>query len=150
MVKNTHGGSKHKSQARKSSQNTQNITVEPSGPDEKYAIVTKMYGNGMCQVETRDDKQSLLCHIRGKFRGKNKKHNTIVLNTLVIIGLRTWESNQKNCDLICVVEGPQGDAMTQSSESDGFTFGTESSSVPSAPIEPQALIEEMDFDIDDI
>ena len=150
MVRNTQGGSKHKSQARKNNQVSRNLSIEPSGPEEKFAIVTKMYGNGMCQVETRDDKQSLLCHIRGKFRGKNKKHNTIVLNTLVIIGLRTWESSQKNCDLICVVEGPQSDAMTQSSDTDGFTFGAESSSIPAAQIEPQAVIEEMDFDIDDI
>ena len=74
MVKNTQGGSKHKSQARKA-QFVKHVDVEPSGPYEKYAKVTKMYGNGMCQVETQDDKKSLLCHIRGKFRGRHEKNN---------------------------------------------------------------------------
>ena len=41
--------------------------------------------------------------VRGKFRGKNKKHNSILLNAVVVIGLRDWESQQKNCDLIGVV-----------------------------------------------
>ena len=77
MVKNTHGGSKHKSQARKNTFQSNNAPVEPSGPNEIYAHVTKMYGNGMCQVETHcDKKMTLTCHIRGKFRGKNKKHNS--------------------------------------------------------------------------
>jgi hypothetical protein len=40
--------------------------------------------------------------------------------------------------------------MTQSTDNDGFTFGAESSSMQEPPIEPQAVIEEMDFDIDDI
>ena len=41
MVKNTQGGSKHKSQARKA-QFVKHVDVEPSGPHEKYAKVTKM------------------------------------------------------------------------------------------------------------
>ena len=87
-MKNTHGGSKHKSQARKATTNN-NLTIEPTSPLEKYAKVIKMYGNGMCQIETQDDdKLNLVCHIRGKFRGKNKRHNTLGLNSVVVIGLR--------------------------------------------------------------
>ena len=43
MVKNTHGGSKHKSQARKASNTNNNLVIEPTSPLEKYAKVTKMY-----------------------------------------------------------------------------------------------------------
>ena len=46
MPKNTHGGSKHKSQARKSFNTSNNLVIEPSSPNEKYAKVTKMFGNG--------------------------------------------------------------------------------------------------------
>lgn len=103
MVKNTQGGSKHKSQARKNSVVSNNVVVQPNGPDECFAHVTKMFGNGMCQVETHCDKKlSLVCHIRGKFRGKNKKHNTVSLNSIVVVGLRTWETDHKNCDLISI------------------------------------------------
>ena len=104
MVKNTHGGSKHKSQARKDTQqsNIQN-NIEPNGPLERWAHVTKLFGNGMCQVITHDDSPlTLTCHIRGKFRGKNKKHNNLSLNSIIIIGLRDWETQLKNCDLIAI------------------------------------------------
>ena len=103
MVRNTQGGSKHKSQARKNSAPSTNMVVQPNSPDECFAHVTKMFGNGMCQVETHGDNPlTLVCHIRGKFRGKNKKHNTVSLNAIVIVGLRTWETQYKNCDLISI------------------------------------------------
>lgn len=148
MVKNTHGGSKHKSQARKATVNTKQITIEPSDPSEKYAKVTKMFGNGMCQVELQDDHSVLVCHIRGKFRGKNKRHNTVGLNSIVVVGLRTWETEQKNCDLIGVVESSQGGLVyDDSNDSDDFIFSHSEQTA-----QPQVIptIEEDDFDIDDI
>jgi len=148
MVKNTHGGSKHKSQARKASNTNNNLVIEPTSPLEKYAKVTKMYGNGMCQVETQDDNTSLLCHIRGKFRGKNKKHNSISLNAVVVIGLRDWESQQKNCDLIGVVSAGSNTEFVEDIDSCGFTFGNETQS--NEMVAPQAIPEMDDFDIDDI
>jgi translation initiation factor IF-1 len=146
MVKNTHGGSKHKSQARKATNNVRNLTIEPSDPSEKYAKVTKMFGNGMCQVELQEDKTLLCCHIRGKFRGKNKRHNTVVMNSIVVVGLREWESERKNCDLIGVVESPSGFTAEDTNDCDEFVFSNESTVVA-----PQ-VIPEMDdeFNIDDI
>ena len=91
-------------QARKDTQqsNIQN-NIEPNGPNERWAHVTKLFGNGMCQVITHDDSPlTLTCHIRGKFRGKNKKHNNVSLNSIIIIGLRDWETEVKNCDLIAI------------------------------------------------
>ena len=125
MVKNTQGGSKHKSQARKNSVVTNNVVVQPNGPDECFAHVTKMFGNGMCQVETHCDKKlSLVCHIRGKFRGKNKKHNTVSLNSIVVVGLRSWETDLKNCDLISI---SNSSFSSSSSDTDLIQFNHSSS-----------------------
>ena len=145
MVKNTHGGSKHKSQARKATQ-VRNVVIEPKDPSEKYAKVTKMFGNGMCQVELQEDRMQLVCHIRGKFRGKNKRHNTVVLNSVVVVGLREWETDKKNCDLIGVIESPVGFADIDTNEDDEFVFSNET-----AMVAPQVIPEmDEDFDIDDI
>ena len=79
MVKNVKGGSGHKGQARKytttnnvNSNNTR-LALEEG---ELYAQVTKNMGNGMCHVICQD-KITRLCFIRGKFRGRGKRDNTI-------------------------------------------------------------------------
>lgn len=125
MVKNTQGGSKHKSQARKNAVPSVTRDIEPNGTNELYAHVTKMFGNGMCQVETHcDKKMTLVCHIRGKFRGKNKKHNTVALNSNVIIGLRDWETENKNCDLISILNSSFTYSANSnlSNDQDSFVF----------------------------
>tara|TARA_B100000941_G_scaffold290693_1_gene274210 strand:- start:983 stop:1459 length:477 start_codon:yes stop_codon:yes gene_type:complete len=127
MVKNTQGGSKHKSQARKNAVPSVTRDIEPNGTNELYAHVTKMYGNGMCQVETHcDKKMTLVCHIRGKFRGKNKKHNTVALNSNVIIGLRDWETENKNCDLISILNSSFTSSANSnlSNDQDSFVFSS--------------------------
>ena len=100
MVKNTTGGSGHKSQARKLvSGKSTNIVRVAQESGEKYAIITKMLGNGMCNITTEDG-EKLLCHIRGKFKGRNKKNSIISCNSIILVGIREWESIVKNCDLI--------------------------------------------------
>ena len=100
MVKNTTGGSGHKSQARKLVDSGVSSKVpEPSNEFEVYATVTKLFGNGMCQVKTNNNLE-LVCHIRGKFRGRNKKNNLISVNSFLLVGLREWENPPKNCDLL--------------------------------------------------
>jgi len=99
MVKNTKGGKGAKSMARKS-HNFANKNIRFSeDPLEQYACVTKMLGNGMCQISLNDG-STLMGHIRNKFRGKQKRHNMITINSVVLIGLREWESTAKNCDII--------------------------------------------------
>lgn len=99
MVKNTKGGKGAKSMASKS-QNFANKSIRFSqDPLELYACVTKMLGNGMCEI-TLDNGSTLMGHIRNKFRGKQKRHNLITINSIVLIGLREWESTPKNCDII--------------------------------------------------
>lgn len=111
MVKNTNGGSKHKSSARKHADTTANAYRDPtpSSPYEKIATVDRLLGNGMCIVLTHEPKPlTLLCHIRGKFRGKQKSHNIVSNKSIVLIGLRDWESTPKNCDLLAICKGGNG------------------------------------------
>ena len=108
MVKNTTGGSKHKGQARKLvsnfKQNNKLRIAEEEG--EVYAQVIKMLGNGMCHVSSLDGVKRL-CFIRGKFRGRGKRDNTLRIGTWLLIGLREWEMEKKfsetdlqKCDLL--------------------------------------------------
>lgn len=106
MVKNLTGG-KHKNKARK------HMTAKPSNilrvsknELEVYAQVCKLLGNGMCHVNTLDNRQ-LLCHIRGKFRGRGKRDNFIKIGSWLLVGLRDWEMTSNatstklnNCDLL--------------------------------------------------
>ena len=111
MVKNTTGGSKHKSMARKlvnapASNKIRFSEVE----DECYAKVVKMLGNGMCHVNIlyqNNIHQNVVCHIRGKFRSRNKKNNLVTLGGTLLVGLRTWTSKIDACDLLCVYNDNQ-------------------------------------------
>ena len=106
MVKNT-GGNKTKGQARKFVTAPKSSFLRLSeDPCEVYAQVTKTLGNGMCHVICIDD-ETRLCHIRGKFRGRGKRDNTITNGTWILVGLREWELGKKsdgkklqNCDLL--------------------------------------------------
>ena len=103
MVRNTTGGGRTKGLARKH-QNTggsRGHTRVPEEEGEEIGIVNKMYGNGMCEIFNNDNIK-LIGHIRNKFRGRQKRHNKIESSMLVLIGLRTWESTLKNCDILCI------------------------------------------------
>ena len=92
MVKNKKGGSSHKKMARKN--------VAPKGgyanrrlrlPKEEGEIiarVTAMSGGGCCVIKCTDGKERTLV-IRGKFRGRNKRDNTIRAGSIVLAGLRS-------------------------------------------------------------
>jgi len=102
MVKNTSGGRKSKQIARKTTLFTaKEPTRTASNEYEEYAIVTKMYGNGRCQVKTHTG-LDLQCIIRNKFRGRSKRGNVVSVGSYILIGLREWEkmSGYKNCDLL--------------------------------------------------
>jgi initiation factor 1A len=112
MVKNS-GGKRTKGAARKF------LTAKPSNKlrlsecsDEKYAYVTKMLGGCECSVTTVDN-LNLLCHIRNKFSGRNKQSNFISIGTVVLIGLRSWETPYKKCDLIEVYNADEVERLYQ-------------------------------------
>jgi len=99
MVKNAFGGSKSKSLARKheSSSSSSHLRMIQD-PSEKFAIVKKIFGGSICQVFC-DDLLTRQAIIRGKFRGKGKRHNIISSGSLVLVGLRDF-SHSLVCDII--------------------------------------------------
>ena len=100
MVKNQSGGNRAKSFARKNERPIERERLrfaEETG--EIYAVVTKIFGGGMCSITTIDGLH-LLGHIRRKFSGRSKRNNIISSNTVVLAGLREWESTPKNCDIL--------------------------------------------------
>jgi len=107
MVKNTHGGSGHKSQARKNVVNpkfaSSKIRLRNSEEDEAYAQVLNVLGGGVCAVLCHDG-QERLCIIRGKFRGRGKRDNMLYRGSWVLVALRTWagttKSGKEQCDLL--------------------------------------------------
>jgi hypothetical protein len=146
MVKNTTGGSKHKSSARKHAAPTSYSNKDrlPLSPFEKVAAVEKMLGNGMCQVITMEDRpQTLICHIRGKFRGKQKSQNIVTTKSFLLVGLRDWEATSKNCDLLEILTGNYGSALNEpdSVYANDIVFTNES-------IEEQPEIDGLDRDKD--
>lgn len=113
MVKNKTGGSKHKKMARK---NAEPIVKKMRFKDqsekcEVYAVVTKNFGQGNCEVTCNDEKVRL-CVIRNKFKGRNKRSNKIFIGCYVLVGLRDWETSHNNkkekCDLLEVYDNNQG------------------------------------------
>jgi hypothetical protein len=105
MVKNTTGGNKSKGFARKNIIVKSNNTLRVSEDDaELYAQVIKIFGGASCQVINLKG-EPLLCHIRGKFRGRGKRDNFIGNGTWLLVGLREWEKEPApgkllNCDVI--------------------------------------------------
>jgi translation initiation factor IF-1 len=108
MVRNLKGGTGTKGLARKhqsAGDNGGNIRL-PTCNEEQFACVSSMLGNGMCEIFTNDNIR-LIGHIRNKFRGRQKRHNTITSAMIVLVGLRSWESSPKNCDILCIYEDKQ-------------------------------------------
>jgi initiation factor 1A len=112
MVKNTTGGTGTKSIARKH-QTTDGDGGRlrlPTCELEQFALVTKMLGNGMCEIYTNNN-QRMIGHIRNKFRGKQKRHNMITTQMVVLVGLREWENPIKNCDILTMYDSSQVDQL---------------------------------------
>ena len=116
MVKNLSGGTGHKKQASKHTQ-APTFTVKLRivlEEGEVYAQVTKLLGNGMCHVLC-DDGKTRLCFIRGKFRGRGKRDNTLSPGKWILIGLRDYESGKKNkmdnCDLLEIYSDQDKDRL---------------------------------------
>ena len=107
MVKNVKGGSSHKSQARKHTIVKESVVKTRLALEEGeiYAQVVKLLGNGMCHVLCQDG-IIRLCIIRGKFKYRGRRDNTLSNNKWVLVGLREYESEKldnkklQNCDLL--------------------------------------------------
>ena len=107
MTKNVSGGNKSKKFARKHINATQreSALVLSTHPLEKYAIVTKMLGNGMFYATTADGYKDIIGHIRNKFKGRSKHSNMVSTGAFILLGFREWEEpNFKQGDLIHVYQ----------------------------------------------
>jgi initiation factor 1A len=130
MVKNTSGGNKAKSKARKSYDigARQTVFLRTSQNEcEKYAQVTKYLGNGMCHVQCIDDGRTRLCHIRGKFRGRGKGDNIVRTGSWLLVGMRDWEhscdtNKLENCDLLEVYTDLEKDKLKNTVKMDWSLF----------------------------
>ena len=107
MVKNKKGGNRHKKMASKNNQpmTRQKLRTAKQNDGEMYAIVTQVFGNGMCEVYCNDEVIRLLI-IRRKFKGRNRRDNSVTLNGLLLVGIREWEvvapRKVPKCDLLFV------------------------------------------------
>jgi len=107
MVKNTTGGTGTKGLARKHQQSGSSEKLRlPECELEQFACVTKMLGNGMCEIYTNNNVR-LIGHIRNSFRGKNKRHNMVTPHSIVLVGLHEWEKTPKNCNIMVIYEPNQ-------------------------------------------
>jgi len=99
MVKNTCGGNRSKSFARKHANHSQTSIRLPDNPLEVIAVVFSVLGHGNAIVKLNSTQQ-FICHIRRKFSGRLLKMNFISKGSIVLVGLRHWETEPKNVDLI--------------------------------------------------
>ena len=107
MVRNSTGGSGTKGLARKHQVKDNGVRLRVSENElEQYACITKMLGNGMCEIRMNNDVR-LIAHIRNKFSGRQKRHNMISVFSIVLIGLREWEKIPKNCDILTIYDDNQ-------------------------------------------
>ena len=91
MVKNKKGGAGHKKMARKNVAPKGGYNKKLRKPREEGEIiarVTQMCGGGIARIICSDGVQRTLV-IRGKFRGRNRRDNTVKINTFVLAGLRS-------------------------------------------------------------
>ena len=124
MVKNKKGGSKHKKLARK---NVNSINVsrklrKAEIQGEMYARIVAIHGGGHALIKCADKKERTLV-IRGKFRGRNKRDNTIKINGIVLVGLRSVsmgevveQRKKEKADLIYVYNDNDLDELKQIKE----------------------------------
>ena len=112
MVKNKKGGRSHKkmsSKDNKSSERTSKLIL-PRVEGEMIAAVIQQYGHGNVNVICNDGVERL-CVIRKKFRGRHKRDNQIILNSLIMIGIRSYEvvavGKKPKCDLLYVYSNEQ-------------------------------------------
>jgi len=107
MVKNVKGGSGHKGQARKyTNESSSKRTRFSEDKMEIYACVVSLLGGANCAVKCVDG-ENRMCIIRGKFRGGHgKRGNMLTRGTWVLVGIREWsaesasDNESRKCDLL--------------------------------------------------
>lgn len=93
MVKNL--GGKHAKRGARF--NAPTLFRPPKESGELIAVVEKNIGNGLIQVKCMDG-ISRMCRLRKKFTGRER--SSIHIDSWLLVGLRSFETNDKNCDLL--------------------------------------------------
>ena len=115
MVKNKKGGRNHRKMASKHTQpvNTHKIRFAKD-EDEMYAKVIKILGGRRAEILCNDKKLRIM-EIRKKFGGRNKRDNMIALDSLVLVGIRSWErrkeGKKEKADLLYVYSSGQLESL---------------------------------------
>ena len=123
MVKNKKGGSGHKKMARKNvapkGGYSNRKLRKPKEEGEIFARVTAIHGGGHAGILCADGKERTLV-IRGKFRGRNKRDNTIRTNSIIMAALRSVTMGEvvnpkkkEKADLIYVYNESQLDELKE-------------------------------------
>jgi hypothetical protein len=105
MVKNTTGGGNAKKQGRKFQNNNKDTVLRKSeAKNELYAIVDKIYGNGISVYTCLG--QTIWCRVPGKFKGRNKRNNYFEVGSWVLVGIYEWENEEepKSCELMYIYD----------------------------------------------
>ena len=116
MPRNTMGGNRAKKQGNKhkggggGGGGGQYAGVRRAGQGELYAVALRIYGSGRVQVIGNDGMHRML-EIRGKFKGRNRRHNEVKPGGLLLVGDRQYTINPSGakqhdrvCDLLCVYD----------------------------------------------
>ena len=96
--KNVLGGKLAKRQGRKHGVERVGVIRKSENEKEEYGVVKRMSGGNLCIVITERGEEKV-CHMGGKFRGRNKRQNYVERGKWVLVGMREWEKKSENCDL---------------------------------------------------
>lgn len=108
MGKNINGGNKNKKFARKQMTTTNTGKLRLSCDEyEKYGVVIRISGGAICRVKLNGVTDEVICHIRGKYRGRNKGSNFITPGAIVLVGLRPDMSSKEECDLLYLYDSSE-------------------------------------------
>jgi len=103
MVKNTIGGKKGKSVAKKNVMISNDNIRLSQNEDEIYVVCTKLFGNGIfCVVD--NDGNEYKAVLRGKMKGFNKRHNLVSLFSILLVGKRVDLSDKSVVDILFVFD----------------------------------------------
>lgn len=139
MVKNKHGGNRHKKMASKNVKpKTFNRKVRFSSNNEEiYAKVEKVYGGNRALVMCNDGHERMM-EWRRKFGGRNKRDNFISDGSIVLVGKREWQVMQDNkkekVDLLEVYQASEVDVLKKKKVC-SYLFGSEDKKIEEDTIE---------------
>ena len=117
MVKNKHGGNRHKKMASKNAKPqtfNRKVRFANKSGNELYAKVEKVYGGNRALVSCNDGRKRMM-EWRRKFGGRNKRDNFIGEGCIVLVGKREWQlmdpKKKEKVDLLEVYQNSEIDVL---------------------------------------